>query len=685
MISTRDNDHINVEVARTDQHVTMAWKNGLGTTSEIAIRPRGAKFTDVFDWRLSLSELEASCSFSVFPGYNATILLLPGPIVDEYNLRSNRTSLASIQHNNEESTRPLKPLVPYNYDAAFPTSCNVETAPLYHLTLLTNASKFDAKVAVETISAKGKHGHTHDGRAKNPAEHDWSEDDEADGAANGTTRRVLLAETTFVYLVRGVLKVEVEDAPPRRLSQGETLIVERKDTEAPLNLRFSPVGSGNDGNVPGDVNGNHDDATLVLIEIARQMDPSLYKSPSVARAPRRKGSIIVFDDQPLQYLPAAFESRGSISGDSPADANTLPVKQWDSVQLYRPPNLSSRYANESHVPPPVIKDSLKLDDFPRGQISTAWINIMKQGLGEWIRVPVIIARGSEDGPVVGITAVVHGNELNGVPCIHRVVTDIDVHVLRGTLVAVPCVNTPGYLKYTREFSDGKDLNRQFPGVADGTASQVFVYNLMSRIVDTFDYLIDLHTASFGRVNSYYVRADMNDPVTAQLARLQQPQIILHNSGQDGTMRSACMAKGIRAITVEIGNPSIFQNQFVAWSYSGVMRILNYLDMFPLDEVGPLPPSPATTLCSRGFWIYTKTGGVLEVYPSVNTLIRKGDLIARIKNIFGNIVDEIYSPSTGIKTVGRSSNPVAMAGDRVLHLGILKKEGEVLPAAAKENY
>jgi predicted deacylase len=108
-----------------------------------------------------------------------------------------------------------------------------------------------------------------------------------------------------------------------------------------------------------------------------------------------------------------------------------------------------------------------------------------------------------------------------------------------------------------------------------------------------------------------------------------------------------MSRGIRAITVEIGNPQQFQNTYVQWSYSGVMRILNYLDMFPIEEIGTLPPSPATTLCSRGFWIYTKTGGVLEVYPSVNTLIRKGDLIARIKNIFGNIVDEIYAPSTGI--------------------------------------
>jgi predicted deacylase len=159
--------------------------------------------------------------------------------------------------------------------------------------------------------------------------------------------------------------------------------------------------------------------------------------------------------------------------------------------------------------------------------------MVKQGLSEWIRVPVIIARGSKPGPVIGITAVVHGNELNGVPCIHKVISDIDVSSLKGTLVAVPCVNVPGYLRFRREFSDGKDLNRYFPGTATGTSASIFNYNFFNKIIKQFNYLIDLHTASFGRVNSYYVRADMNDPVSAIFAKLQQPQVILHNSGQDG--------------------------------------------------------------------------------------------------------------------------------------------------------
>lgn len=90
----------------------------------------------------------------------------------------------------------------------------------------------------------------------------------------------------------------------------------------------------------------------------------------------------------------------------------------------------------------------------------------------------------------------------------RVVSEIDVNKLRGTVVAVPCVNVSGYLKFTREFADGRDLNRLFPGREDGFSSQVYCYQLMNKVISQFNYLIDLHTASFGRVNSYYVRADM---------------------------------------------------------------------------------------------------------------------------------------------------------------------------------
>lgn len=90
----------------------------------------------------------------------------------------------------------------------------------------------------------------------------------------------------------------------------------------------------------------------------------------------------------------------------------------------------------------------------------------------------------------------------------RVIAQIDVSKLKGSIVAVPCVNVWGFLKFQREFADGRDLNRQFPGKEDGYASQVYCYHLMNKIISQFNYQIDLHTASFGRINSYYVRADL---------------------------------------------------------------------------------------------------------------------------------------------------------------------------------
>ncbi|KAJ3114365.1 hypothetical protein HDU96_002170 [Phlyctochytrium bullatum] len=738
---------------KKESYRRMPWKNGLGETKEIAIHPPDADYhKDDFYWRFSLSEIKDSCSLSLFPGYDIALTLLPEDGASVM-MRGNMTAPAVLHHNDQELSVPIRPLVPYTY---VQVSVNLETICPHGLsddgicdgdgdanTPIPSPHISHTHPKVQKNSEDGGNGDGHlTPTTKNPVSSSLlktmvSSKLESSHHRVSPTRKILLAPFTIVYVVSGQIQVAVDSGQEViSVEAGQTLVCERHDESAPTDFAMTPVNSKKgrfdvDLSVPDTHLEDNVDATIVVIQIhwkprierhsSQFLDNGMVTPTSATssnpptqigpRAPRgRAGSIIVYDDQPMWNLPREMDSQLSLDGAGSTNATGGPLhyKYWDSAKHYRPPTFSARYQNESEVPPPVVRDSLVIEEFPTGKISTAWINMMKQGLSEWLRIPVIIARGVKEGPVVGITAVVHGNELNGVPCIHRVITDIDVHRLTGTVVAVPCVNVPGYLRFSREFSDGKDLNRVFPGSESGTASQVYAYCILNKIVSHFDYLIDLHTASFGRVNSYYVRSDLNDPVSAILAKLQQPQIILHNSGQDGTLRSAAMSRGIKAITVEIGNPQLFQNQYVQWSYLGVMRILAYLNMFPnhefpatdSDENGLgdarhpdeitsslaalYPPPPNTIICSKGFWIYTKTGGVLEVYPGVNTVVRKGDLIARIKNIFGNIVDEIYSPSHGV-TIGRSSNPVAMAGDRVLHLGIIKKENEILPKEAKENY
>ena len=316
-------------------------------------------------------------------------------------------------------------------------------------------------------------------------------------------------------------------------------------------------------------------------------------------------------------------------------------------------------------------EALAISPLERGKYHRFWVNLIEDGMGKSISVPVLVARGLREGPVVGITAAVHGNELNGIPTIHRLFQALDPQELKGTVVAVPVVNVPGYLRNQRKFTDDLDLNRLFPGKPDGNMSSVFAHRLITRVIRQFDYLIDLHTASFGRANSLYVRADMRHRVTAKLARLISPQIIVHNEGTDGTLRSAADELDIHAITVEVGDPQRFQRGLIRTSRLGIQAVLDHLEMFDHDDE---PIEEATIECARSYWIYADEGGVLSVFPAVTDRVRAGERIAIVRNIFGDVVREFNAPEDGI-VVGKSTNPVGQSGARILHLGI---EGRVEP-------
>ncbi|KAF9433632.1 hypothetical protein BGZ76_009193 [Entomortierella beljakovae] len=298
-----------------------------------------------------------------------------------------------------------------------------------------------------------------------------------------------------------------------------------------------------------------------------------------------------------------------------------------------------------------VWDDLDLESLPSGRLTRLWIVLAESAMSTPIKVPVIVAKGVRPGPVVGLTAALHGNELNGIPLTHRLVLqEIQCQALHGIVVAVPVANVPGYLAGQRGFSDGTDLNRLMPG-----------------IIRHFTHLIDLHTASKGRVNSLYVRANMQNPTTRHMARLQNPQIIVHNTSPDGSLRGAAMQEyHIPAITVEIGDPSRFQKRFVKSAILGVTNILSHLKMIEDDhDMQDYDP----VVCAKSYWIFTRGGGILNVLPDVNTWVRKGELIATLHNIFGEEEHRYFAPEDGV-VVGKSVDPVCQSGCRILHLGVV---------------
>lgn len=329
------------------------------------------------------------------------------------------------------------------------------------------------------------------------------------------------------------------------------------------------------------------------------------------------------------------------------------------------------------VTPPraLVVNHLVVDELPRGKVSHVFVELVGDGLAIGIRTPVLVARGLEDGPVFGITAALHGNELNGIPVIHGLFEQLPLDQLRGTVVGVVAANVPSLHRNERSFIDGVDLNHIFPGNEHGTVSQVYAGRLLNRIVSQFDYLVDLHTASFGRVNSLYVRADMTRDDTAWMARLLQPQIIVHNPASDYTLRGCAMEQGIPAITLEIGDPQLFQEHFVTRSTRGLRRVLAHFGVLPAADGAPLGQLPA--ICRSSRWMYADRGGLLEVLPGITERVEQGQLVARLRNAFGEVFRHYEAPWPGI-VIGHSVNPVGQTGARILHLGDLG-EPEGMPA------
>jgi predicted deacylase len=305
-----------------------------------------------------------------------------------------------------------------------------------------------------------------------------------------------------------------------------------------------------------------------------------------------------------------------------------------------------------------------VDEFPRGEVSRLYVDLVANGLAQDILLPLLVARGKRDGPVFGLTAAVHGNELNGIRVIHDLMHKIDPRQLNGTVVAVVVINVPGLHRHQREFVDGGDLNHIFPGREGGNVAEAYAHRIIDRIVNRFDYLVDLHTASFGRVNSVYVRADMTHATTAAMAYLQRPQIIVHNPPSDYTLRGAAMDLGIPSVTLEIGDPQTFQPNYVRSSRIGIRAVLAAAGMLPRRSVAE---GPEPVLCDRSYWMYTDRGGLLEVLPRPTNRVSQGERVAVLRNAFGDVIREYHAPEDGI-VIGKSVNPVGQTGARILHLG-----------------
>ncbi len=289
--------------------------------------------------------------------------------------------------------------------------------------------------------------------------------------------------------------------------------------------------------------------------------------------------------------------------------------------------------------------------------------------------PVQVAHGAGDGPVLCLTAAIHGDELNGIEIVRRVMQGLDPESLKGTVIGVPIVNLPGFQRGSRYLPDRRDLNRHFPGDPSGSLASRIAADFFSQIVRYCDRLVDVHTGSFYRANLPQLRADLRDPEIVEMTKGFGAIAVLHTPGTSGTLRRAAALRGIPAVTLEAGEPERLQPQEVAQGVKGIESLMSRLKMTPKTLIWRNPQP----VFYESRWVRVNRGGILFSDTELGDVVRAGEVLGTVTDPLSNVRTDIVSPHNG-RVLGKALNQFVMPGFAAFRLGIKTSEEEV----AKES-
>jgi hypothetical protein len=290
--------------------------------------------------------------------------------------------------------------------------------------------------------------------------------------------------------------------------------------------------------------------------------------------------------------------------------------------------------------------------------------------------PVLVVNGAEPGMKICLTGAIHGDELNGIEIIRRVLYTLDPQRLKGTVIGVPIVNLQGFQRNSRYMPDRRDLNRYFPGNPEGSLTSRTAYSLFNELIIHCDALIDLHTGSFHRTNLTQLRADLSNPKVRQLAKHFDSLVVLHSEGGKGTLRRAAMDAGVPAVTLEAGEPMRLQEKNVKLGVSSIFNLLDNLGVYKKNSIWRYTPKP---IYLRSVWVRSNQGGILLSDVALGAKVQKDDVLGTVIDPITNVADEVISTHDGL-LIGMALNQVVMPGYAAYHLGIEADVNQALPAS-----
>ncbi len=281
-----------------------------------------------------------------------------------------------------------------------------------------------------------------------------------------------------------------------------------------------------------------------------------------------------------------------------------------------------------------------------------------------LTLPVHVINGRRAGPTLVITAAIHGDELNGVDVIRRLLKTSEIKRIHGRLLAVPIVNVFGFINRSRYLPDRRDLNRSFPGREKGSVAARLAHLVTTEIVAKADIGIDLHTGAVDRSNLPQIRCDTSDPQLLDLARAFETPVIVDADLRDGSLRAYAAENGIRMLLYEAGEALRFDELSIRAGVRGIRRVMRSLGMLP-ERRRKRRFEPV--ICKSTTWIRAPGSGVVIARCRLGQHVAAGQVLATIGDPFGEKQTEVRADNAGI-VIGRSMLPLAHEGDALFHLG-----------------
>ncbi|WP_176582369.1 succinylglutamate desuccinylase/aspartoacylase family protein [Mariprofundus erugo] len=289
-----------------------------------------------------------------------------------------------------------------------------------------------------------------------------------------------------------------------------------------------------------------------------------------------------------------------------------------------------------------------------------------------LHMPVHVIRGRKNGPRLLVCAALHGDEINGVEIIRRLVTHPALAKMRGDLVAIPIVNVYGFIHQIRYLPDRRDLNRSFPGSETGSMAARLAALFLNEVVSKCTHGIDLHTAAIHRDNLPQVRACLNDPATCQMANAFPVSVLLDAALRPGTIREAAGKLGIPWIVYEAGEALRFDEVSIRAGVRGIVQVMREIGMLSKRKINkPYVPQVA----SRSYWVRAPRSGIYRSILPMGAHVSRGDLLGLINDPYGGTDEKIHAPSSGI-IIGRTNLPLVYEGDALCHIAQFRHASDV---------